>query len=384
MIFSFLKRHFIIPSFHPALLATVALIIGISFAHQGLSIITAVNIGFLTLIACTFLPEEQHATIRTFLLIILAFFGIGILAYAWQKNSYTYLYALDSKKKYSIKACISNYELIDQPYFKHRLTVYIKSIKEEGGDNWHTYSQHSIYLYLNHRPSYEIDDEIEISNIVFKQPTHESYAHYLIKEKISASCYIAPQNAFQLINHPSFSVCRFINTLKENMYFQIKQILNKDTFNLFSSLFLGKQIKNDSLTTYHNATSFKHWGLSHYLARSGLHVVIIVIIWHYLLNLLPLSFGLKQLFLILLVGVYSLLSWPTISFYRAIIMFIWYKLCLSLRLPSDYLYIIAAVTCCTLVYNPFALFFVDFQLSFGLTFALAWFSYINRLKIIAP
>lgn len=383
MIISILKRFFVIPSFHPALLAMGALIFGITTAHIGLSLITVVNSCFFILILCAFLPEKYHSPIRIYILVIMTLFCAGFLTYVWQKYTYTQLYISCTKNPYAVIARITAYDLIDQPYFKHRLTVQLNKLKEKDSDTWQTCTHHSMYLYLNYKPTYEIDDEIKITNLNFKQSSNTEYAHYLIKEKISTSCYLAPENIITLMHHPSFSLWRIITNFKEMLYSLIQSNLNKDTFNLFSSLFLGKQIKNDKLNTYHNITAFRHWGLSHYLARSGLHVVIIVIMWYYLLNLLPLSFGIKQLLLIFLVAFYSLLSWPTISFYRAIVMFIWYKTSLSLRLSTDYLYIIAGVTCCTLLHNPFALFFVDFQLSFGLTLALAWFSYISRLKAIS-
>ena len=114
---------------------------------------------------------------------------------------------------------------------------------------------------------------------------------------------------------------------------------------------------------------FKQWGISHYLARSGLHVVIFVMIWQTLLALLPLPLRTKNLFLILLIICYALLSWSSVSFERALLMFLLYRIACLLGYASHYIHVITLTTLRTYPQSIASLFF-DFQLSFGLPLPL--------------
>src|SRR3990167_3930800 len=130
---------------------------------------------------------------------------------------------------------------------------------------------------------------------------------------------------------------------------------------------------------------FQQWGLSHVLARSGLHLVIFVFIWRWLLNFLPLSFYRKNLLLLFISLVYALCSWPSVSFIRAWYALIFYFFCaLFLRRPSHTLHIISLVYCIILFLNPLQLFFLDFQLSFLLTYALTWMGELSLLAKRKP
>ena len=151
---------------------------------------------------------------------------------------------------------------------------------------------------------------------------------------------------------------------------------------LFSAIFLGK--KNKTQTYDKSKDQFKIWGISHYLARSGLHLVIFIMIWHLILCLFPIPFRWKQSILIALALIYALLSWSSVSFIRALTVFMLYKIATIFEIQMHIVHSITLACLFTLLYNPAHLFFLDFQLSFALTFALAWLanSY-NALKPIS-
>jgi competence protein ComEC len=151
---------------------------------------------------------------------------------------------------------------------------------------------------------------------------------------------------------------------------------------LFSTIFLGnkdgvkKRLNNEKIF-------FKLWGISHYLARSGLHLVVFLALLELLLRLIPITFVLKQIISLCIAMIYFLLSWSSLSFMRAFLTFIMYKICLLLGLSSNFLHLVILTCFITLLYNPAHLFFLDFQLSFGLTFALAWFNHIQSIKTMS-
>ena len=122
---------------------------------------------------------------------------------------------------------------------------------------------------------------------------------------------------------------------------------------------------------------FKTWGLSHLLARSGLHLAVFVMIWQRLLSAIPFPFMFKQLFMTILCLVYFILSWSSIPFVRALALFLLYKKCLLFKIPFHFLHNLSLVTFFFLVLCPINLFFLDFQLTFILTAALAWFNQLQ-------
>ena len=147
----------------------------------------------------------------------------------------------------------------------------------------------------------------------------------------------------------------------------------KRSFAMFSSIFLGnRQINKKENNIVKN--SFRLWGILHFLARSGLHLIIFLMLCELMLKFIPIHFHLKQGILVFLSLIYLLLSWPSLSFIRAFSIFLLYKLCPILNKKSDLATLVATVCLMMLIYNPIQLFFLDFQLSFGLTIALAIFT----------
>jgi competence protein ComEC len=156
----------------------------------------------------------------------------------------------------------------------------------------------------------------------------------------------------------------------------LKKAMNETTFTLFASIFLGYKQLSKQITDI-TKNHFMTWGVTHYLARSGLHMIIFIFIWQFILAFLPLPWFFKELILILVGLTYGLLSWSSISFIRAFLTFLLYKWCNLLSKQINVLHLLATVCLIVLLANPIQLFFLDFQLSFGLTFALACFNQIQ-------
>jgi competence protein ComEC len=161
------------------------------------------------------------------------------------------------------------------------------------------------------------------------------------------------------------------------LFQECKNKLSKKTFSLFSLIFLGnKTVEKKELQNYKE--QFNLWGISHHLARSGLHLLLLIILFQAILSALTTSFLVQQIILFCVVILYTALSWISISYTRALITFVFYTCCNLLKLPIKLLPIIALVAIIALVLNPAQLFFLDFQLSFGLTFALGWLNHIKK------
>lgn len=235
-----------------------------------------------------------------------------------------------------------------------------------------------LVIYAQQPLTVHVGDTIVISDVSIKEPTNIAYMQYMIKQNIAATIFAQKQ---QITVFPGqYTIQRALYELRSTIINHVKNKLSSDAFYLFSSLFLGNK---QEVQKAHNTDSdqcahdFKKWGLSHYLARSGLHLVIFIFLWQAVLGYLPCAYWFKQLALLFITFVYALLSWSSISFMRALATFTLCKLFYMRKQRYNFINILALVSIAFLIYNPLYLFFLDFQLSFLLTFGLAWHSQVS-------
>ncbi len=242
----------------------------------------------------------------------------------------------------------------------HKTTV---QKKQTSTNSWH------LQYYTKQKPSFVVDDVITIANIkIAKQPS-TSFALYLIKEGIHATAF-AHNNKTKLIHRPLFSIKRTLHQLKHALLKQLRAKCSSKTTVLLCSIFLGNRmiIKKQ----YQRIRDiFCYWGIVHYLARSGIHLIIFILLLQLVLQWIPIPLLAKHIITLCITGIYALLTWPSISFARAYTSFLWYKICHIFGLQINMIYIVLMLICLFLFINPSLLFFLDFQLSFGLTLILA-------------
>lgn len=359
---------------HAFLFATLFLIIGIITACLPATFFASAIILLLSLIplilsyTTSYIPNYQWVLLPLF-------FIAGLLLYQKQIQDHYAFQEKFSNTPLTLVGTVASLEKIQNA--RHRWIMIIDLHKIATGQS-NSATTESVAIYSVKKPFATIGDTIELSDIIFKRIQNSSFNLYLAKEKMSATAFIDSPR-ITILNHPSWNINRFIAQLRNRIFTQLQHTMDKETFALFSSIFLGNR-NAVKLEMDHAKEPFKYWGTSHYLARSGLHLVIFGIIWHFILGFLPFLFFWKQIILILLITSYSLLSWASVSFNRALIMFFLGKLCLLAHHRLHYVHLISLATSLVLLFNPLQLFFLDFQLSFGLTFALAWFTHIQQHK----
>jgi competence protein ComEC len=186
-------------------------------------------------------------------------------------------------------------------------------------------------------------------------------------------------DTWKCVHKPTYSYQRYIHNVSARLKSTLQKKMSKEAYSLFTSLFLGDTVtcKKELEQT---KDQFRAWGIMHQLARSGLHLGIFVMVWQALLCVIPLPFLLKELLMLLLSIIYFALSCSSISFMRALYTFILYKICILHKRPHNLIHLLSVVCFAVLLDNPMQLFFLDFQLSFTLTFALAWFNQIASHK----
>lgn len=214
-----------------------------------------------------------------------------------------------------------------------------------------------------------VSDEIALSNIVIGD-VEQRFEHVLMKEGCLAYLFIPHLQAVQL-HRPRYSLLRFLYRKRCALYKTIKKTCSEKTFIFFKMLFLGKKERCNETTIITN--SFKHWGMVHMTARSGMHMTLYILLCATMFQALPLPFVGKNILLLLVAIIYALFSYPSVSFMRAFATSVSLILCHCIARRSDFLHITLLIYITQLLINPIVLFFLDFQLSFLLTIGIGFF-----------
>ena len=326
------------------------------------------------------------------------FFFTGGLLLQVQKNLSTFLLKKYSGKVICIYGTIADKQEIATNKKQEIITIAVEQVKEQtkdqkeewvatnrgcssGGRNGEVKESRraevfSIMCNTRKNPELLVGDVVCIDNIIIKKPTTTSlsknpaFSDYLIKEGILASIFTNITNKWTLICRPTWSLNRWIWKKRDSIYKELTSKCLPAVRSYFSLIFLGNKQQSKDLEELR--VMFSLWGLSHYLARSGLHIVLFILFLQLLLQLLPIYLPIKRIFLILACVVYNILSWSSMPFLRAYTVFLFVEGGRLFSLQTSFFHILTFVCLITLLFNPMQLFFLDFQLSFALTFALAF------------
>lgn len=328
----------------------------------GILLFTTYSLSSLVFIGCgltALLLAWYHQIVPTRHSVIIAcslLFGFGRIAL--QVKPYNQFPYSQYSTPQAITGIITNCASTSNKRLRKCLTLYIPDINM------------SIQLYTKQWAKGTVGDTVTIHDVLFKKPNNPSYQDYLLKEGILCSLFLE-HPSITIDHHPTYSLSRAIHLFREKLLRGIKKNCSYKTFCIFSALFLGDK-SQDKQYLDKVADQFKEWGIVHYLARSGLHLVIFIVLWELLCGFIPIRFRYKQSLLLIITLIYFILSWPSVSFMRALIIFVIYKWCALNNRPAHFLNTLLTTCCIILMVNPMQLFFLDFQLTFILTGALAW------------
>ncbi|HEX4068804.1 MAG TPA: ComEC/Rec2 family competence protein [Candidatus Babeliales bacterium] len=364
-----LTNNFYFINISPLFLITLFFIIGITF-H---TLLIPLLIIFATIALCTLLfRNSQHHTLLKQLIICSLFSCIGAWLHHKELRDYNDFYTFVHNKKITVTgAVIDKSETVQQ--FK-KITVLTIAIDTIAIDQQIQTNSKIMLLYTKNN-NISVGDNVAFYNICCKKPSSESFQQYQIKEQVVATIFDnAPQ--YTIDHHPTWSLRYWIWSQKKRLLDTLANKLSPHTFRFFSSLFLGNRACVKASLEETNE-QFKIWGISHFLARSGLHLALFILIWHTIFCCIPIPLIIKQLMITLLSCIYFILTWTSAPFTRSFALFIINKICLFTKTSFHLLHYVTLVCLCFLLYSPLYLFFLDFQLSFALTFALAWFNQLS-------
>lgn len=360
---------------HPLVYITFALIAGIWWQEASGKLIHCSATLLCGVVAALATQTGLRNQAIFFCLLTCGFTAGASLLYLQHKN-HTALQERLCSVTSSLRGTVTGKEPSGNPALNSCLFISLDSVQH----NNHTWQSAAgtVQIYARYEKNILVGDTIELRNITLRSTAGTSFDNYLIKNDIIATAFINHLD-YSLVSRPYWSITRTIWTARDELSRRLRSKLSYQTSSLFLLTFLGTNLGNKK-QAQKTKDLFKIWGILHFLARSGLHLVIFIVMWEFLLKFIPLPFMIKQIILIIISSLYCILSWPSLPFIRALSTFLLYKVGPWTNSRGSSLYLLALVACVILLLNPVQLLFLDFQLSFGLTFVLAWFSQLQQQK----
>jgi len=222
----------------------------------------------------------------------------------------------------------------------------------------------------------KVDDEISTTTQFFEiqnsqNPYEFNYRDYLKNQQIYHQVSISKES-FLIKPNPKST----IYGIATNIRFQINKSLIKSGFKndelaLINALLLGQRqtISEDLLTSYTDA------GAVHILAVSGLHIGIILLFLIFIFRGLNSFKNGKLITAVLIISIlwfYAIIAGLSASVVRAVAMFTALSVGLLLNKPSNVYNTLFISMFFLLLFHPFYLFEVGFQLSYLAVFSIVW------------
>lgn len=251
------------------------------------------------------------------------------------------------------------YEYLIQVYFP--VTGYVK-IRSKIDKNESEYVRVKWIYWLYENQEKTISDYID-KNIVQSM---------ILANGISGKIVSYSQQHITIIHDLLF----FLYTVKLNIM-NSWHFCGSETENFFRAILWGSspsKIGTKEIDEFY--TYFKEWGIAHYFARSGLHVIMIISFFMILCSFFSLPFKISWYLSIVFLLLFALISASSLPFYRAIVLWLLLGIFRLWGLGSrNYLALLSITIILFLFYNPFWIFSISFQLSFFATAVLALIAY---------
>lgn len=358
-----IKRYFHLIPVSPLLPIAIAFITGILWQAN---MLTTIHIAAILVVFCAFFLKYNKQK-KLLLFLCLSMIPAGAYLYHKQITDADNFYLTYSNKPITITGIITDKDQEKTNYSDAIIFVVSSTHIDEKSIN------KTIIIHAQKSTdNICVGDTVTFFNVLIKKPTTESFYLYQIKEKIAATIFDQKIKYF-IIDHPSWSLNRFLCEQRQKILNAIKQKTNSATFMFFTSLFLGNRHHSKQSMEKVNE-DFKRWGIYHLLSRSGMHLAFFIVAWQASLRFIPVPFFVKQIFMILLCIIYYFLSWASLPFLRSLALFFVNKTCILTNTVYHSFHYLMLICVCFLIYCPLYIFFLDFQLTFAITFAIIWFS----------
>lgn len=204
-------------------------------------------------------------------------------------------------------------------------------------------------------------------------PAEFDFRAWLASKNIYQQSFIRQDQVIKLNENRGNPVIKYALAVRQRQVDIYRKLIKDDeAFAVASTLILGYRadLSKETLSAYSRT------GTIHALSVSGMHVGIIYILLNWLLVYFDKNALLKLFKLLLictLIWYYSLLTGFSPSVLRSAIMLTVFILAKQFKRTTNNYNILAFTAFCLLVYNPFLIWDVGFQLSFLAVFGLSYF-----------
>lgn len=204
-----------------------------------------------------------------------------------------------------------------------------------------------------------------------KNPNQFDYSNYLKNKQIYAQAYVAPETVYYH-KTPSKDIWYFTSKLRTTIVTHLEQSgFDKKALPIAMALLLGQQQDIDSNIT----KDYQYAGAVHILSVSGLHIGFIVLLINFLMRPIPNTQKgrfLKLCISLLSLGVFGIFAGLAPSVVRSITMFSFVAIGHYLNRSSNIYHTLVVSMLLILLFQPYFLFDVGFQLSYAALFFIVW------------
>lgn len=220
------------------------------------------------------------------------------------------------------------------------------------------------YLFLFLRKKF-----VSIGNrvLIRKAVIQKSFASDFKDGCLGVIFYRPKKTKLSIFYDEDLSLHHKVNIWKRALCQKILSKMSMLTQSLYGLIFLGYKQKEVSVSL---RDPFQNWGISHQLARSGLHLTMVAYACFFICMILPISLFWRLFFALVASVIYYFFTYPSISFLRAEVMFVLGILAKIFCRQASQIHFLILTAMFVLLVNPYQLFALDFQLSFALVFSL--------------
>lgn len=167
---------------------------------------------------------------------------------------------------------------------------------------------------------------------------------------------------------------KFIGNIRKYIR-ETNSYLYKEKSDFINSMLIGEK----ELMKKEDKRLFSRTGISQIIAISGLHVGILCTLIGFLGRRVNIMFNIVIVNIVLYIFIYVVGGSPSII--RAIISSVFSNVCFLIDRKKDGISVLSIISSCMMIYNPFFIYNIGFQLSFLATFSIIYFYPIINKKI---
>lgn len=204
---------------------------------------------------------------------------------------------------------------------------------------------------------------------VARNPGNFDYKQYLLTLNVGATTTISSVNSIEwLRNEPEHYVVALSLQCKEAMLHALQTCMPNGSSYLAQAIFLGDKAYLDAETT----DIFSVAGISHFMAVSGAHAAFFLLPFSFLFKKMGMKKQKRYVAEILLLFGYVAIAGFGIPIVRAGIMMSLKRLAFLLKRDYDPLVALLFALTILMLYNPYVIYSISMQLSFGAVLSMHW------------